>query len=260
VRIGVRVNMPWFVGEIRNYLPPGWHFQKSPKVDRLYSFVLSDRKPRPGIKTFHLLYADIQNLARTPHQEELLEAFESDLNNYIGQSARISFFVHAGVVGWKGQAIVIPGRSHSGKTMLVKEFLQHGASYYSDDFAVFDERGYVSPFAKPLGIRELTSQKQTRILPTELDSKVGAATLPVGLLLFTHYRKSACWNPGAMTIGGGMLGLLANALAARQQPERALALLERVARGARILTGDRGEAKDVVRTVLDWPGELNPKV
>jgi hypothetical protein len=250
VRIGVRVNVPGFVGLIRNYLPPTWHFEKSPVVERLYSFIVSGGEPRPGIRHPHLLFGDIQNLARTRHEEELLDAFESNLNNYIGQAARTRFFVHAGVVGWKGRAIVIPGLSQCGKTSLVKEFLRHGASYYSDEFAVFHEHGKVSPFAKALGVREGTSRKQIRVLPGQFSSSIGVEPLPVGLLLFTRYRESARWKPKAMTVGGAMLELLANALAARQRPERALTILERVARGAQILTGDRGEARDVVEAVL----------
>lgn len=135
--------------------------------------------------------------------------------------------------------------------MLVKEFLEHGAAYYSDEFAAFDGRGRVWPFARPLGIRGRTSQEQIRVLPQELCSKTGVQGLPVGLLLLTRYDESARWKPKATTAGAGVLGLLANALAAREQPKRALALLARVARGARILTGVRGDAKDVVRTVLD---------
>jgi hypothetical protein len=247
----VRVNVPSFVGRIHNYLPPAWQFQKSTMVDRLYSFFISGGQPRRGVRSFHLLFGDIQNLARTLYEDELLGAFESDLNNYIGQSTSNGFFVHAGVVGWKGRAIVIPGVSHCGKTMLVKEFLQHGASYYSDEFAVFDERGYVSAFAKPLGIRDEISQRQVRILPKEFGNETGVEALPVGLLLFTRYQEFASWKPKVMTTGGGVLGLLANALAAREQPERALTILERVARGAQILTGERGHARDVVQGVLD---------
>ena len=55
-------------------------------------------------------------------------------------------FVHAGVVGWKGHAIVIPGRSRSGKTTLVAELVKAGAEYYSDEFAVLDAEGRVHPF------------------------------------------------------------------------------------------------------------------
>jgi hypothetical protein len=251
LRIGVRVNVSSFVGQIQKYLPPRWHGLQTPTVDRLYSFIVNDRVQRHGTQHFHLLYGNVQTLARTTDEAQLLKAFESDVNSYIAQAARTHFFVHAGVVGWKGRAIVIPGPSYSGKTTLVKEFLQHGASYYSDEFAAFDDRGHVWPFARPLGIRGRTSQEQIGVLAEELGGQTAVQGLPVGLLLFTRYQQSARWKPEEMTAGAGVLGLLANALAARQQPKRALALLGTVARGARILTGVRGDAKDVVRAALD---------
>jgi len=246
----VRVNAPQFVLQIQAHLPPAWRIQQSPVVDRLYSFVFAGRGARPGVQRFHLLYGDLQNLARTGDAEDLFEAFESDLNNFIGQSARRRFFVHAGVVGWRGRAIVIPGRSYSGKTTLVKEFLRYGATYYSDEFAVLDGRGCVNPFAKPLAMREETTQKQSKVSATELGVETGVKPLPVGLLLFTHYQSSARWHPRAISPGRAALGLLANALSARGQPEQTLTFLQRAVRGARILNGVRGEAKEVVRAIL----------
>jgi hypothetical protein len=196
------------------------------------------------------LYGNAQRLSRTVNVDELLGVFESDLNVYIAQTTPRRFFVHAGVVGWKGRAIVMPGRSYSGKTTLVKEFLERGATYYSDEFAVFDGRGHVYPFARPLAIREKTTQRQTKVSAEELGGSTGVKPLPVGLLLFTQYHDSTRWQPRAMSPGKAALGLLANALSARQQPERALAFLEKAVHGARILNGARGEAKDLVRTIL----------
>jgi hypothetical protein len=158
--------------------------------------------------------------------------------------------VHAGVVGWQGRAIVIPGRSYSGKTTLVREFLEHGATYYSDEFAVIDERGYVYPFAKPLAIREEVTQRQHKVTAEKLGGRTGVKPLPVGLLLFTHYRCSARWHPRAISPGEGVVRLLANSLAAREHPERALKFLEKAVQRAQILNGARGEARSLVRRIL----------
>ena len=55
-------------------LPPGWQFEQSPMVERLYSFVVGESEARPGVRRLHLLYGDLQNLARTGSEDELLEA------------------------------------------------------------------------------------------------------------------------------------------------------------------------------------------
>jgi hypothetical protein len=250
VRVGVRVNTCGWLRRIQTRLPLGWQPRRSPTVERLYSFLVTGKEPRPGVRHFNFLYGNAEPLARTLSEDALLEAFETNVNAYIAQTSRHRLFVHAGVVGWKGRAIVVPGRSCSGKSTLVKEFLKHGATYYSDEFAVFDRRGYVYPFAKPLAIRDQTSGKQKTVSAEELGVKKGFKPLRVGLLLLTHYRNSVRWRPREVSRGKGALGLLANAVSARQQPERALTSLEKAVCGARILRGVRGEAKEVVRTIL----------
>ena len=72
----------------------------------------------------------------------------------VAERAPNHLFVHAGVVGWEGRAIVMPGASFAGKTTLVQAWLEAGATYYSDEFAVLDRAGRVHPFARPLTIRD----------------------------------------------------------------------------------------------------------
>jgi hypothetical protein len=231
-------------------LPPGWQFEQSPMVERLYSFVIGAGEARPGVRHLSLLYGDLQNLARTGSGDELLEAFESDVNVYIAQATRRWFFVHAGVVAWKGRAIVIPGRSFSGKTVLVKEFLRAGATYYSDEFAVFDECGQVHPFPRSLAIRQGEPPTRTRVPAEDLGSQTGVQPLPVGTVLLTRYRAGARWRPRTLSWGKGTLGLLANSLSARSRPKLTMATLGKAVCRARILSGTRGEASETVDFVL----------
>ena len=60
---------------------------------------------------------------------------------FVAERAPDHLFVHAGVVGWEGRAIVMPGASFAGKTTLVQAWLEAGATYYSDEFAVLDRAG-----------------------------------------------------------------------------------------------------------------------
>jgi hypothetical protein len=66
----------------------------------------------------------------------------------VAENARRWIFVHAGVVAWRGQAIVIPGATQSGKTSLVAALVRAGAEYFSDEYAVFDARGRVHPLPR----------------------------------------------------------------------------------------------------------------
>jgi len=163
MRIGVRVSTPELLEKVLAYLPPGWKFAPSPRVERLYSLVAGGVGPQPNVRKFHLLYGNSQRLARFASPDGLLETFETDLNSSIAEGSRQWFFLHAGVIGWKGQAVLIPGRSFSGKTTLVKEFLRMGADYYSDEFAPLGGSGRVHPFPRLLSIREHGSQGQMRV-------------------------------------------------------------------------------------------------
>jgi hypothetical protein len=128
VSIGLRANSPRVLDEVINQLPGGSLVSSTATAHRRYSFILGQQSPRPGQRRFHFLFRDLRGMARSTNLADLWEALESDLSSYIAQTAKNWLFVHAGVVGWRGNAIVIPGRSFSGKTTLVKELIQAGAS------------------------------------------------------------------------------------------------------------------------------------
>jgi len=250
VCVGVRASAENLLEPLASHLPVGWKPEITGAVERLYSVIGGSIGPRPSVRRFSFLYGDAQQLARTMNLEELYEALESDMDFYLAQAARQKLFVHAGVVAWKGRAIVIPGRSQSGKTTLVRAFLQAGASYYSDEYAVFDRRGRVYPFPRPLSIRGDSGQIRSRLSAESLGCQTGTDPLPVGLVTLTRYKAGSRWKPKALSAGRGTLGLLANTLAARNQPDRALATLGRVARQAPVLTGTRGEADETVASIF----------
>jgi hypothetical protein len=250
VRIGVRVSAEELLEPQVSHFPVGWKPETSRTVDRLYSIIGGAIGPRPTVRQFNFLYGDAQQLARTIHPEDLHEALEADMDFYLAQAARQKFFVHAGVVAWRGKAIVIPGRSQSGKTTLVKAFLEAGASFYSDEFAVFDRRGRVHPYPRRLSLRGDTTHQATRLSAQRLGFRTGTGPLPVGLVALTRYKAGAPWKPKTLSPGRGALGLLANSLAARKQPDQAFTTLGRVVCRALVLAGTRGEAPETAASIL----------
>jgi hypothetical protein len=253
VRIGVRVNKSEALDLLQDYFPPRWKPSPSNVVERLYSFVVSnDKEAQRGVRHFNLLYRDIGRLARTRNLEEALDLFESDLHLHVATQARRRVFVHAGVVGWKGQAILVPGRSYSGKTTLIAELIKAGATYYSDEYAVLDERGQVHPYPRPLQIREDETSKQKRYPIEQLGGQAGRKSLPVKLVIVSRYKVGAKWQPRELSAGQGVLELLNQTVSARLQPQRAFAALQHVATRALILKGVRGEARDMITSLLEY--------
>lgn len=251
VRIGIRSNDPAGLDRVCRHLPSEWETASSAVVDRVYSILIGAKRSRNGIRRLNLLYGDDVRLARSPDLDSVFETFESDLRLFVAELAKHRVFVHAGVVGWKGKAIVIPGRSYSGKSTLVAELVRAGATYYSDEYAVLDSRGRVHPFAKPIELREEGEFRQTKVSVSDLGGHSGTRPLPVGLVLMTQFKNGARWRPRQLTAGNGVLEMLYNTVSARRNPERALATLQRVTSQAEVLKGVRGDARKVVAAVLE---------
>jgi len=250
VRIGVRSNDAVMLSRVMELLPGEWEKVDRPVVDRVYSIMVGGAGARANVRRFNLLYGDHVRLARSLDLDAVLEAFDSDLRIFIAEFAKHRVFVHAGVVGWKGKAIVIPGRSFTGKSTLVAELIRAGATYYSDEYAVFDSRGRVHPFSKPLELRQEGNHKQTKIDIAEMGGQSGTKPLEVGLVLMTQFKDGARWRPRKLTSGKGVLQLLFNTVSARRNPQRALETLERVAAQAEVLQGVRGQATEIVPALL----------
>src|SRR5712664_2203540 len=251
VSVGVRVSDPSVLERVRALLPPGWKPAGKPRVRRLYSLIVGGPTSRPGVRRFNLLYSDAARLLRTHDLEEALAQLELDLELYVADRAPRRTFVHAGVVGWNGQAIVIPGDSFSGKSSLVKALVKAGASYYSDEFAVLDERGRVHPYPIPLTIRPTRDGgPPMKYRAEELGGVAGVGPLPVGLILITRYVSGTRFRPRPLSAGRAVLELLAHTLPARRRLGRVLDALSRVVSQALVLRGTRGEAEETARQIL----------
>lgn len=250
LRIGIRANRSEVLKRCLDHLPPRWKSASSPVVDCLYSVIGDGSAGQSKVRSYNLLYAGPFRLARTMDLDKVFEILESDLQVYIAERARNRLFVHAGVVGWQGRAIIIPGSSFSGKTTLVAALIRAGATYYSDEYAVFDRRGRVHPYPRPLCIRQENNGRSKR-LPVEAFGGVpGDKPLRVGLIVFTGYQPGKKWRTRSLSPGQAALGLLAHTVPARRRPKSALATIRRVVPGTKVLKGVRGEAEQIVDSLL----------
>jgi hypothetical protein len=249
VRIGIRVGDPLVLEAVLSRVPVSWTRLQSAVVDRLYSIV-TPLIHRRNVRHLCVLYGDHTRLSRTERIEDLLESFESDLDLHIAANSQDRLFIHAGAVRWKGQTILIPGRSHTGKTTLVTEFLKSGAAYYSDDFAAVDHAGHLHPYPRDLSVRTQSNGSE-RVRPEELGA-TRAQPGPVSFVLLTEYAEDGRWSPSAVSRGKGMLRLLENTPSARKQPGFALGVLQKVVEGAEIHQGYRGDKQQTVQEVLNY--------
>jgi hypothetical protein len=249
-RIGVRVNDVRVLKLVPKCLPYGSKPSKMQKVDRLYSLFIPGIRKNPKHRVPNVLFGSAECLACSFEATDVLEMLERDARLFVAEHAQRRIFVHAGVVGWNGRAIVIPGKSMSGKTRLTAALVRAGASYYSDEFAVFDEQGRVHPYAKPLSVRGGDGYSQTDLPVETFGGRTGTTPLRVGMVLVTRYGNRARWRPQGISAGMGALALLANTIAVRRQPEKTLDVLRKAVCTASVLKGLRGEAGAVVESML----------
>jgi hypothetical protein len=251
LRIGIRVNQPEVLERLLPLLPPGWNPTASPVVDYLYSLWAGGQDASARRRRYHLLYAGPLRVARSLQLDEVLDLLESDLHIYLAEAAPSRVFVHAGVVGWRGRALLLPGRSFSGKTSLVAALVRAGATYYSDEYAVLDAQGRVHPYPRLLSIREAVNGTSRRCPPEALGGRAGSRPLPVGLVAVTQYRPGARWRPRAMEPGRAALALLNHTVSAQRRPAAVLGTLRQVVSQATTMKGARGEAEAIVRPLLE---------
>jgi hypothetical protein len=248
-RFGVRTNEPADLALLEERFPPKWRRIPNGVVDRLISVRFAAPPRRPGVRNYHLLYDGSVRLARTLERDELLGTFESYLHRLVAETSP-KVFIHAGVVGWQGRAIVLPGRTLAGKTTLVAALMRAGAEYYSDEYAVVDREGMVHPYPKPLGMRQPESIKQTNHSAQELGGRVGRKSLPVGAVIVSRFREGATWRPRRLSAGRAVLALLEHCASAQRSPGDAVETAKKMVSSAVLLKGTRGEADELAPLLL----------
>jgi hypothetical protein len=157
--------------------------------------------------------------------------------------------VHAGAVELCGQALLLPGGSHAGKSALVAELLRRGALYLSDEYALIDAVGRAHPYPRPLLLRN-GSPEQIPCLPDELDAKVGRLPVPVGWILALEYDPAAHWRISAVPQSEALLILLRNTPHALADTPRIVAPLKRASATSTCYTGTRERAADAAEHIL----------
>jgi hypothetical protein len=157
--------------------------------------------------------------------------------------------VHAGTVLWGERALLLPGRTHAGKSSLVAELLRRGATYFSDEYALIDSEGLVHPYPRPLLLRN-GHPEQVPILPGECSASTGENPAPVGWILSLQYVSGCTWGVVPVTQSEGLLTLLRNTPHILADSPEMVQVFEHAVAGATCYAGRRNEATDAVDQIL----------
>ncbi|MEQ8716360.1 MAG: hypothetical protein RIE08_01995 [Acidimicrobiales bacterium] len=178
-------------------------------------------------------------------EDEVIVGFVDRVHPLVARNARTAMFVHAAAFAWGRAVVVVPGRSHSGKSSLVAEALASGARYFSDEFAVFDDDGLLHPYARPLSLRGREGPRRFATA-AELGGTVATEPARPVLVVSTRYEPGRRWDPRVVEGSSAALPLIDNTVMARSDPRRMLRITSRVASRVTTLVGPRGEAGETV--------------
>jgi hypothetical protein len=187
---------------------------------------------------------------------EAAESVVRELELWVAEHAVDLVFVHAGVVAVDGRALLLPGRSLSGKTTLTAALLRAGASYGSDEYAVLSADGLVQPYPRPLAIRG--PQRRDRVPAAELGAATFTGPLPIAGVAVLRYQEAASWQVAPISPGVTVLRLLDNTVCAQSRPREALDALVAATATSWAIEGARGDAEVAVPRLLAWSAEPPP--
>jgi hypothetical protein len=255
VKIGIRSGQRDFLQKISRrlaqILPNGYEIVGKEGIEHFLDLQLKDEGGFVILKNGEIVSNCLE-------EENLLNYFESQIRLTVAEFAVGKVFLHAGVVGWKGKAVVIPASSFAGKTTLVAELIRKGAVYYSDEYAVLDREGLVYPFPKMLSMRGVIDEyKQKDCAPERFGAVIGTEPLPIGLILISRFTKEnenqeKRFDPEILSPGQGFLEILAHTIPIRINPKFSLEVLKNISTRAIIAKTKRGEAKEFASLLIKY--------
>ncbi len=177
------------------------------------------------------------------------------LHTAVANRSTVGVFVHAGVFAFDDRLVVVPGRSHAGKSSLVAAAVERGATYFSDEYAIVDPSGRVHPYARPIALRTPSGPRHINI-GHDVGGTVGSHPCVAAVVLVTEYRAGARWEPTTLTGASAALPIIANTVHARRQAKSTIAAAAALVETAVVLSGPRGEATDLLDGLQDLLASL----
>ena len=178
-----------------------------------------------------------------------LEELEASIVRVLDDAvvARLSSWrvVHAGVVAVEGRGVLLPGRTHSGKSTLVAELVHRGAVYFSDEYALIDSEGLVHPYPRPMLLRN--GAPESRVAPV---AECGTAPVPIGWIFGLTWQAGCCWNPLLMDQSQAVMLLLQNTPHVLGESPELVRYFERAVAQAQTYTGCRPDAAEAAAEIL----------
>jgi hypothetical protein len=246
VGVTITASDPEILGVMADWLPPAW----TPGgfgIEPISFDIRADREGSLQLFRGGLLY-EVGSL------ETVVGSFELQLRNYVAQTAPDHVFIHAATAAIEDLAIIVPGESFSGKTLMVRALVRAGATYFSDEYAVIDREGFVHPYPKPLAVRDGGDgyRGKSYQAPADIGAVTDGSKARLGMVLCAEYRPGASWNPEELTPADALVTLIPHTFPSPERAADTMATLAAALDSSVIgLKGDRGEADETAALILE---------
>lgn len=239
VRLGFASELPEALEALRERVVlPGW--QTAPLRGEPTFWVERERS------VYRALGAD-GTITAEQELDKVASAVAALAHHQVASLAEDALFVHAGVVSWKGQGLLLPGFSFAGKSTLTASLVRAGATYYSDEYAVVETAtGLVRAFPRPLSLCDGWTSL------AELGWRGQPPPLRIAAVFAVRHDPALGWNGKSLTAGESVLALFAHTVAAQRLGSEAMVALQRALAEARGWEGTRGEAEETAERIKRW--------
>jgi hypothetical protein len=183
----------------------------------------------PNATAGYRCYEGDRLLREDPHCAPIFEEFARALMIHVANFVPDRVFLHAGVVGWRDRALLLPGPS----------------------FAGIDSGGWIHPYARDLQMRAPGNDTQTSVPAHTFAASSGSIPLRAVMVVFAHYQPGARWNPQPVTHGMAVLEMLRHSIPMQRTPARVLATLAAMLEGAAAWRSARDEASFAAHALLE---------
>lgn len=214
-------------------------------VDLQFSLAFGDNHGVWGYR----LFVGGELVMGTSQLEQFVAPAAKRIHWEVAQASRSEFFLHAGVVGVEGKAVLLPGRTFSGKSTMVRELLRLGMTYYSDEYALVTDSTVPMIRAFP---RQLSLRPDMSGVDEPEGNFLGAAPpeIAVDSIYFLQFLPEVEWRTDALSAGQATLKLFENSLVAQTRPAELMQALGRLCGLASCFEGIRGEGSLAARLLV----------
>lgn len=255
-------------------------------VDLLFSGIPKRKHRQPNV-TFRIRQDDTDDRRIQLHRGETL-LYDGDsparlaivlantVTEQLASECSRGLLLHAAALGWRGRAVILPGRTGTGKTTLAAWLTKRGFDYLSDELVYLPEGDLtVQPFPRPLTVKTaglplvrrlldldrhaaqtVVVPEATFIPPTLLGVGGPATDLPVGVTVAFQYEENAPFSLRPLSKAEAGLVLMGGLVNARNLPGHGFGAIAHLAREIpawKVVYGDPSHVVEPMKALLDPP-------